>query len=174
MRMIANLLSQRMALAVLLAISLGNVACADSPAAAATLQPLDNFPQSALTILSADARQHRFKIWVADSEAHREQGLMQVKSLADHTGMLFIFNQPRRIQMWMKNTLIPLDMVFIDANGRIDSIVANATPMSLKIIDSQRAVLAVLELAGGSTTTLGIHAGGIVKHPFFASLGGSR
>lgn len=90
-----------------------------------------------------------------------------VKSLAPNTGMLFIFDQPERIQMWMKNTLIPLDMLFIDAHGRIDSIAANTTPMSLKIIDAKRPVLAVLEIAGGMTARAGIGAGAIVKHPVF-------
>jgi hypothetical protein len=138
------------------------------------LQPLSNFPQTALSILTPDARQHAFQIWVADSPARREQGLMFVKGLPDSTGMLFVFDRPQRIQMWMKNTLIPLDMLFIDANGRIDNIAVNAEPLSLSIIDSKHAVLGVLELAGGSTEKLGIHAGDIVQHPYFASVGGSR
>ncbi len=132
-----------------------------------TLEPLSNFPQSTLTIITPNGRQHVFNVWVADTDAHREQGLMMVKSLAPNTGMLFIFDQPERIQMWMKNTLIPLDMLFIDAHGRIDSIAANTTPMSLKIIDAKRPVLAVLEIAGGMTARAGIGAGAIVKHPVF-------
>ena len=161
-------------LVLLASLGLTNPACAAGPIAPPDLEPLSNFPQTTMSILTPDARQHPFQIWLADSAARREQGLMFVKALPENTGMLFVFNRPQKIQMWMKNTLIPLDMVFIDAEGRIDSIAVNATPMSLYIIESKRAVLAVLELAGGSTEQLGIHAGAIVKHPAFASMGGSR
>ena len=147
---------------------------AAEPVAPPGLEPLSNFPQTTLKILTPDARQHAFQIWVADTPARHEQGLMFVRDLPDSTGMLFVFNQPQRIQMWMKNTLIPLDMVFIDADGRIDNIAVNAKPLSLKIIDSRHKVLGVLELAGGSTEKFGIHAGDIVQHPVFASVGGIR
>ena len=144
------------------------VCCTLSSARASTepgpsLEPLSNFPQSTLTIVTPNGRQHLFNVWVADTDPHREQGLMMVKSLAPNTGMLFIFDQPERIQMWMKNTLIPLDMLFIDAEGRVDSIAANTTPMSLKIIDAKRPVLAVLEIAGGSAAKAGIKTGAVVK-----------
>jgi uncharacterized protein len=158
----------------LLSLGLTNASCAAGPVAPPNLEPLSNFPQTTLNILTPDARRHLFQIWVADSDARREQGLMFVKKLPESTGMLFVFDRPRKIQMWMKNTLIPLDMVFIDANGRIDSITVNAKPLSLDIIESRHAVLGVLELAGGSTKKLGIQAGGIVQHPLFASVGGSR
>jgi len=163
-----------MLLATLLLLNVGNTSCMAQPSAQPTLQSLSNFPQSRLSILTPDARQHQFNIWVANTDALRQQGLMFVESLPDNTGMLFIFDRPQPVQMWMKNTLIPLDMVFIDADGRIDSIAVNTTPMSLKIVASKRAVLGVLELAGGTTQQLGIHAGAIVKHPMFASVGGSR
>ncbi len=161
----------RLLLALLLATSTITTSCAAAPPA---LESLDSFPQGSLKILTPDARIHSFQIWVADTDQHREQGLMFVKSLPENAGMLFVFDAPQRIQMWMKNTLIPLDMVFIDSNGKIDSIVVNATPLSLRIIDSKRTVLGVLELAGGSTEKLGIHAGAIVVHPAFASVGGTR
>lgn len=164
----------RLLLSVLLVTGLGTASCIAQSATTPPPEPLSNFPQVALNILTPDARQHRFQAWIADTNAHRQQGLMFVKSLPDNTGMLFIFDQPQKIQMWMKNTLIPLDMVFIDANGRVDSIAVNTTPMSLSIIDSKNAVLGVLELAGGSTTRLGIRAGAIVQHPAFASVGGKR
>jgi uncharacterized protein len=153
---------------------LNAVSFAAQPVAPPNLEPLSNFPQTTLNILTPDAHQHAFQIWVADSPARREQGLMFVKGLPDSTGMIFLFNQPQRIQMWMKNTLIPLDMVFIDANGRIDNIAVNAKPLSLSIIDSKSRVLGVLELAGGSTVKLGIHAGDIVQFPYFAAGSGSR
>ncbi len=162
---------QRLALGFLLA--LGSASCMAQPADLKPV-PLSNFPQAPLSILTPDARQHRLQVWVADTDAHRQQGLMFVKSLPDNGGMLFVFDQPRKIQMWMKNTLIPLDMLFIDANGRVDSIAVNTIPMSLDIIESKSAVLGVLELAGGATTRLGIRAGAIVMHPAFASVGGTR
>jgi len=148
------------------------VSCTLSSAQAATepgpsLEPLSNFPQSTLTIITPNGRQHFFNVWIADTDARREQGLMMVKSLAPNTGMLFIFDQPEKVQMWMKNTLIPLDMLFINAEGRIDSIAANTTPMSLKIIDAKRPVLAVLEIAGGAAAKAGIKAGAVVKHAAF-------
>lgn len=163
----------RLMLSFLLIVNLGVAACvAQSPAP--PLEPLSNFPQAALNILTPGARQHHFQVWVADTDTHRQQGLMFVKSLPDSAGMLFVFEQPRKIQMWMKNTLIPLDMLFIDADGRVESIAVNTTPMSLNIIESKGAVIGVLELAGGATTRLGIKAGAIVRHPAFASVGGTR
>jgi uncharacterized membrane protein (UPF0127 family) len=163
-----------LARSLLLTLTLATTACVAQPAATPQPESLSGFPQAPLSILTPDARQHRFQVWVADTDAHRQQGLMFVKSLPDSNGMLFVFDQPRKIQMWMKNTLIPLDMLFIDANGRVDSIAVNTTPMSLSIIESKSAVLGVLELAGGATTRLGIHAGAIVRHPAFASVGGTR
>ncbi|MGE3890494.1 MAG: DUF192 domain-containing protein [Steroidobacteraceae bacterium] len=161
-------------LVLMMATSLVNSACADTGSVQPALEPLSNFPQTSLTVLTQNGRQHTLQIWMADTNTHRQQGLMLVKSLPPNTGMLFIFDRPQRIQMWMKNTLIPLDMVFIDANGRIDSIATNTTPLSLNIIASKNAVLGVLDLAGGSSTKLGIRAGAFVLNPAFASVGGSR
>ena len=155
------------------------VSCTLSSALAATepgpsLEPLSNFPQSTLTIVTPNGRQHLFNVWIADTDPHREQGLMMIKSLAPNTGMLFIFDQPERIQMWMKNTLIPLDMLFIDAEGRIDSIAENTQPMSLKILSAKKPVIAVLEIAGGLATKNGIKAGAIMKHPTFEKKRGDQ
>lgn len=128
-------------------------------------EPLSNFPQTTVEIATPDAHLHRFKVWVADTDAHREQGLMFVKDLPEDAGMLFIFPQPARVGFWMKNTLIPLDMLFIRADGRVDSIAANATPLSLKVIESQGEVPWVLELKGGVAKRLGIAAGAQVSTP---------
>jgi uncharacterized membrane protein (UPF0127 family) len=164
--------------ALLLAGCVISSSCADTgvrpDAFQPALEPLSNFAQTRLSIVSADGRQHVLQVWLADTDAHRQQGLMMVKSLADDVGMLFVFDRPQNIQMWMKNTLIPLDMVFINASGRIDGIAVNATPLSLKIIESKTAVLGVLELAGGNAARLGLRVGAIVKYPAFASVGGSR
>jgi uncharacterized membrane protein (UPF0127 family) len=92
---------------------------------------------------------HHFWVEVADTFATRERGLMFRKSLAADRGMLFDFETVQPVSFWMKNTLIPLDMVFIGADGRIVSIARNATPMSETPIASAGPVLDVLELKGG-------------------------
>src|SRR3546814_14529348 len=81
--------------------------------------------------------------------------------------MLFVYSQPRRVSMWMKNTLIPLDMLFIAPDGRIESIVKRAVPHSLATISSRGKVRAVLELNGGTVDRLGIRPGDRVVHPIF-------
>jgi uncharacterized membrane protein (UPF0127 family) len=127
------------------------------------LEPLDHFPKAMLAVYTPDMRKHEFKIWIADTEARREQGLMFVKSLPADQGMLFIFDAPQRISMWMKNTLIPLDMVFIASDGRVESVTANTKPMSEKIISSKGMVQTVLELKGGVAAQRGIREGAVVK-----------
>jgi uncharacterized membrane protein (UPF0127 family) len=154
-----------------------SVYAAGQPASApieARLEPLSNFPQTTLSILTPDARQHVFNIWLADTEAHREQGLMFVKSLEPNTGMLFIFDEPQVVTMWMKNTLISLDMVFIDKNGHVTRVIENAKPLSLEILSSKESASAVLELKGGVAKTLGIHAGALVKYSVFTASSGSK
>lgn len=130
-------------------------------------EPLDSFPRSELAIATPDARLHRFKVWIADTNFRREQGLMFVKSLADNEGMLFVYPAPQTISMWMKNTFIPLDMIFIRPNGKVARVVANTKPHSLDIIESKEPVLAVLELKGGTAARLGIRAGVSVRHHAF-------
>lgn len=87
------------------------------------------------------------------------------QSLAPDRGMIFPFAKPQRATFWMKNTLIPLDLVFIRSNGTIANIAANAEPMNLGIISSDGPVTAVLEIAGGRAAQLGIHAGDRVRWP---------
>lgn len=102
---------------------------------------------------------HRFRVEVARSDAEQEQGLMFRRHLAPDAGMIFPFAAPRIATFWMKNTLIPLDLVFYRADGTIARIAVNATPMSLDVISSGEPVIGVLELAGGRTAQLGIVAG---------------
>jgi len=92
---------------------------------------------------------HHFKVEVADTPATQERGLMYRRSLAPDRGMLFDFKTVQPVTFWMKNTYIPLDMVFIGADGRIVSIARNAAPMSESLISSGGPVLEVLELSGG-------------------------
>jgi uncharacterized membrane protein (UPF0127 family) len=115
-------------------------------------ESLDHFPQRAAEISSGDGPQ-RFKIWIADTPSRSEQGLMFVHSLAHDRGMLFPRNSAAPMAMWMKNTLIPLDMLFVDSQGQIIYIRHNATPQSEAIISVPAPMVtpaqAVLELAGG-------------------------
>jgi hypothetical protein len=94
---------------------------------------------------------------------------MFVRSLASERGMLFVNAAPRRASMWMKNTYIPLDMLFIEANGRVAEIHANTVPHSLATVESRKPVLAVLELAGGEAARRGIKPGDRVLHPAFGT-----
>jgi len=129
------------------------------PAAAPQREPLDAFPQTLLSIRVAGPRVLNFKVWVADRPNRQEQGLMFVRELDEHAGMLFKFPVSQQLSMWMKNTFIPLDMLFIDGRGRIDYIAASTTPLSLDIIQAPRPVDAVLELKGGACERLGIRPG---------------
>nr|MBO2487646.1 hypothetical protein [Gammaproteobacteria bacterium] len=125
------------------------------------------FRRSTLQIATPDARIHRFRIWIADDDLRRARGLMFVKALDDDQGMLFLYPTERHIAMWMKNTFIPLDMVFIDGEGKVREVVANTTPHSLDTIQSKDAVLAVLELKAGTAAKLNIVPGAIVMHEAF-------
>ena len=130
-------------------------------------EPLSAFPQSLLAIKTNDGRVVNFKIWLADSQRREEQGLMYIRNLDVHTGMLFMFPGDKRVMMWMRNTYIPLDLLFLDAHGKIDYIAANATPMSDTIIGPYTPESAVLELKGGACDALGIKVGDVVLHKNF-------
>jgi len=110
---------------------------------------------------------HVFSVEIATTEQERETGLMFRKHLADGQGMLFDFTPEQQVAMWMKNTLIPLDMIFIRANGTIWRIAENTEPLSEKIIASGGPVAGVLEVAGGTAKKLGIAPGDKVAHPMF-------
>jgi uncharacterized membrane protein (UPF0127 family) len=102
---------------------------------------------------------HKFTVELALTDEQRMQGLMFRKQMAPDAGMLFDFGEQRRVQMWMENTILPLDMLFIGKDGTISSIFANAVPFSRDIIDSKTAVNFVLELNAGRAQALGIKAG---------------
>ena len=108
-----------------------------------------------LTIASPRAS-HAFRVEVARTPEQQERGLMFRKSLGPNAGMIFPMSPPRFASFWMKNTLIPLDMVFIRADGSIVRVAANTVPHSLTPVDSGEPVAAVLEIAGGRAAQLGI------------------
>lgn len=140
------------------------------PARAQTgpLEDLDSFPHGKLDIALGGKRQITYEIWLADTPGRQAQGLMFVRSLPPMRGMLFVHENPRPVSMWMKNTYIPLDMLFIDSRGRIQQIVAQTTPHSLELIRSKEPARAVLEIGGGEAQRLGIKPGQRVIHPAFA------
>jgi uncharacterized protein len=151
-----------------LLLALGMALCAGH-ARAREPEPLSAFPQSLLAVRTHAGSVVNFKVWLADTPQRDEQGLMFVKSMDEHAGMLFTFPDARPVTMWMKNTYIPLDMLFMDAAGRIDYIEANATPLSLAIIGPPRPEHAVLELNGGAAERLGLHVGDTVMHRVFGN-----
>jgi uncharacterized membrane protein (UPF0127 family) len=122
---------------------------------------------SRLTIETADGRSLPFSIELAQTHEEQEVGLMNRASLPADAGMLFDFAMDRPVAMWMKNTLIPLDMVFIDADGKITGIAARAVPLSLEVIPSPGPVRAVLEVNGGTSDRLRIKIGDRIVYPIF-------
>ncbi len=111
---------------------------------------------------------HSFSVEVVDDDAGRAKGLMFRRSLPEGTGMLFDFKTEQDVAFWMQNTYVPLDMIFIRADGRILRIAENTEPMSTRQIPSGGKVLAVLEVIAGTTRKLGIVAGDRVAHPIFS------
>jgi uncharacterized membrane protein (UPF0127 family) len=106
-----------------------------------------------------------FTVELARTDAEQARGLMFRTKVAKGTGMLFPMPSPREAGFWMKNTLIPLDMIFIRADGTIARIAANTVPQSLDVVDSGEPVVAVLELAGGAAAAAGIAANDRVSWP---------
>jgi uncharacterized protein len=144
----------RCGLALLLAGALGPPCLAQS----LTIESLTHFPRTTLDI---EARGHadHFDVWIANTPLRQEQGLMFVRDLPASEGMLFPEDSPQVAHFWMKNTYIPLDMVFVGEDGRVAKIIANARPFSLGILSSDVPVIAVLEIRGGEAQRLGIRVG---------------
>jgi hypothetical protein len=138
-------------------IFLGAAARAEAP-------PMDlaTYPRAALEIVQHagdSVRRFHFDVWVADTPARSEQGLMYVRDLPPDRGMVFLFEPARVVSFWMKNTYIELDMLFITADGRVAKITSRAAPLRLDLLSSDVPVGAVLELRGGEAGLLGIRVG---------------
>jgi len=125
---------------------------------------LETFKTAELTILSAGGP-HKFTIELALTEGQREQGLMFRRNMAPDAGMLFDMSLPTNITMWMKNTFIPLDMLFLDPAGRIVDIHERAVPQSTDIISTRVPARYVIELNGGTAERLGIKVGDRATSP---------
>ena len=133
-------------------------AIAGHGARAASVQTLEIATKSGVQVFSVE---------MATTEQEKETGLMYRKELADGKGMLFDFSPAQEVSMWMKNTYIPLDMIFIRADGRILRIAENTEPLSTKIIPSRGLAKGVLEVIGGTAKKYGIEPGDRVAHPLF-------
>ncbi len=113
---------------------------------------------------------HRFRLYLAETPGQRSRGLMYVRDMAPDDGMLFIYERPAQISMWMRNTVIPLDMLFVDADGQILNIERSTTPHSRRSIPSAGPARYVVEVNAGVTAELGMRAGTRLFRPDLAPL----
>jgi uncharacterized protein len=134
------------------------IAFTGSGAQAASVQPLEIVTKTGVQVFSVE---------MATTEEEKTTGLMYRKELADGKGMLFDFTPEQEVSMWMKNTYISLDMIFIRADGRILRIAENTEPMSTKIIPSRGLAKGVLEVIAGTAQKYGIAPGDRIAHPLF-------
>ena len=146
----------RGSLAAILVIA--GFAVASAPLRAASFQPLEIVTKNGV---------QAFSVEMATTDEEKQTGLMYRKELADGKGMLFDFNPEQQVSMWMKNTYVSLDMIFIRADGRILRIAENTEPLSTKIIPSRGPTRAVLEVPAGTAQKYGIRPGDRVAHPLF-------
>ncbi len=135
------------------------ILCVNPAARAASIQPLEIATKSGVRVFSVE---------MATTEEEKTQGLMYRKELPDGKGMLFDFSPEQQISMWMKNTYISLDMIFIRADGRILRIAENTEPLSTRIISSGGLAKGVLEVIAGTAQKYGIQPGDRVAHPLFS------
>jgi uncharacterized protein len=116
-------------------------------------------------VLHTDTGPHSFNIEIAKTQSEKMLGLMYRRSLPADAGMLFLYDRPQQVTFWMRNTYIPLDMVFIGADGRVQRIESHTEPFSLAAIPSDGEVEAVLELNAGTADAIGLKAGDKVDFP---------
>jgi uncharacterized membrane protein (UPF0127 family) len=131
--------------------------------------PQPELPKEKLVIVTHDGQQHVFNVEMAIKQYQQIVGEMFRTKVPEDGGMLFDWGYAHDSQMWMRNTLVPLDMVFINPDGTIRSIAENTTPRSLAVIDSRGPVRATLEMAAGVTAKLDIRVGDTVKQRIFGN-----
>ncbi|HYZ32141.1 MAG TPA: DUF192 domain-containing protein [Crenalkalicoccus sp.] len=131
--------------------------------------PQPTLPTEPLAIVTRDGKRHEFQVEMALSPEQQVTGLMFRQSVPPDGGMLFDWGIPRESAMWMRNTLVPLDMVFITADGRIHRIAERTVPQSLATIESRGPVRATLELAAGTAERLDIRVGDRVEQRIFGT-----
>ena len=145
---------------IVVAVLVALGAVAGSSARAASVQPLEIVTRNGVQVFSVE---------MATTEQEKETGLMYRKELSDGKGMLFDFSPEQQVSMWMKNTYISLDMIFIRSDGRILRIAENTEPLSTRIIASGGLAKGVLEVIAGTAKKYGIEPGDRVGHPLFNS-----
>ncbi|MBX9698308.1 MAG: DUF192 domain-containing protein [Acetobacteraceae bacterium] len=131
--------------------------------------PQPRLPEEPLVIVTRDGTRHAFRVEMAIDPQQQTVGLMFRTALGPEEGMLFDWGAPRESAMWMRNTLIPLDMLFITQDGRVHRIAERTVPHSLASIESRGPVRATLELAGGTAERLGIRVGDRVEQRIFGT-----
>jgi uncharacterized membrane protein (UPF0127 family) len=138
-------------------------------AAALLLSPIAAKAEAALQTLEflTATGSHVFRVELADTPAERAKGLMHRKSMPQDQGMLFVFDMESPVAMWMKNTYIPLDMVFVSRHGRVTGVAADTVPMTETVISSNGPAYGVIELNAGVAAQIGLMAGDEVRHPAF-------
>lgn len=119
----------------------------------------ETFDKQPLAIVTKDGKSHAFTVELAVTPRQREQGLMNRREMAEDHGMLFAFGETRQVFMWMKNTYLPLDMVFFGKDGRVVSIARDTEPLSERIISSGEPATTVVEFNAGTAAKLGIEKG---------------
>ena len=149
------------ALALMLAALILNVGHAQS----GPLEDLSVFPRTQLEVLHGKKKvdPRVFNVWIANNPARQEQGLMFVQNLPQEDGMFFPLKKPKKMSIWMKNTYVELDILFINEKGAIEQIIEHARPLALDLIKSDKTVGAVLEIKGGEATRLGLKIGDHVE-----------
>jgi uncharacterized membrane protein (UPF0127 family) len=133
---------------------------------ASLLYPAHAMLRETLKLLTAQGT-HVIDVEITESPEEKTQGLMFRTRLNDKSGMLFFYEAPQEVTMWMRNTYIPLDMVFIRTDGVVHRIEAHTVPLSEDIIASRGDVTACLELAGGAAERLGLKPGDRIEHRYF-------
>jgi len=128
--------------------------------------PAVRFDRTPLVIESG-GKKHRFTVEIADNDERRTLGLMHRRQMAADAGMLFDFKRDGQVSMWMRNTVLPLDMLFVDRDGIVRKVHERAVPFSETVISSDVPVRAVLELNGGTASRLGLRPGDKLDHPMF-------
>ena len=132
--------------------------------------PVKTLYRENLSIESNTGEKHHFHVELADSPEERSMGLMYRKEMGADEGMLFLYSQQQYVTMWMHNTFLPLDMIFISSDGKVMNIVERTVPQSKTTISSGMAVIAVLELNAGTVSKHGIRLGDQVNHAFFGKM----
>ena len=153
----------------LLAAALFAVALSAKADEANPTEPQPTLPTEELSIVTRDGKTHDFTVEMATTSAQQTIGLMFRKDVPADSGMLFDWGGLRNSDMWMRNTISSLDMLFIDADGKIHHIAENAVPQSLAVISSDGQVRGTLELAAGTVEKLDIHVGDMVHQRIFGN-----